>query len=167
MSAPIDELVNIECVDLDGDRMVCPFELNFWEIVDKIRRIFDVELSFRYCRCDYSAKTDEKIYFFIPRDSRHVAQIETCLVRALGPLCQELAESMHVKDGWRPEVIAKIFRYSGIRGARAFLDAKWAVIRAGEELDHPDPERLERMGLEEGLRAAKLANSRRDGQYRQ
>jgi len=161
MSAPIEELVHIECVDLNGDRMVCPFELNFWEIVDKTRRIFDVELSFRYWRCDYKTKTDERIYFFVPRNSRHIARLEACLVHELDTICQALAESMWEQGGWRPKVIARIFRYSGIRGARAFVDAKWAVIRAGEEFDHPDPERLERMGLETGRRAAKLANSRR------
>jgi hypothetical protein len=159
MNAPIDELVHIECVD--GDSMVCPFELNFWHIIDTTRRIFGVELSFRYQPCDYRAKTDERIYFFVPRDCRHAARIEAVLVHVLRPICQALAESMHEQDGWRPKVRARVFRYSGIRGARAFVRANWAVICVGEELDHPDPERLEKMALEAGRRAAKRANSRR------
>jgi len=158
MSGPIEELVEIRCIDVDEDRLVSPFELNLWEILDKARRIFKVELRLRYRPCSYAAVTDERIEIFIHRYHRRISEIETWLVDALGPICQDHAESMHEENGWRPEVVVWICRFSGIRGAMAFFDAKEEVFDAGSS--HPDFDRLEELAEEAGRQAARLANGR-------
>jgi hypothetical protein len=105
-----------------------------------------------------AAVTDERIEIFVHRYHRRISEIETWLVDALGPICQDHAESMHEENGWRPEVVVWICRFSGIRGAMAFFDAKEEVFDAGSS--HPDFDRLEELAEEAGHQAARLANGR-------
>jgi hypothetical protein len=97
----------------------------------------------------------------VPRDHPRVADIEAVLIKAVTPLCQQLAKLKLKKDPWHLGVHVDLLRYSGISGAFAFINAHEEVMRAGEELNHPDANRLADIALEEGREAAQRMKRRR------
>jgi hypothetical protein len=143
------------CVDGDGDAALSQLQLELWSICLTAQRKFNAEVIFHHSRVNYFSKSDEVIWFFVPRHHPRAAEVEAYLNDALQPVRQFLLVDLSPEDGWRPKVHVSIYRYSGVDGALAFDAVARETMIVGMELGHPDFFRLWEMAGEEGRKAAR------------
>jgi len=95
MNAPQDEpIVNIRRLDQDGDECTPVLELVLWDFCVKARQFFGTnDVIFKNWPTEDGPDPVERIQFFVPRDHPRVADIEAVLIKAVTPICHELATS--------------------------------------------------------------------------
>ena len=117
-----DELINIECLNHDGDERASPFELLLWHFCVQAGRAFDTdEVVFQYLPTGDVGDPLEQIEFFVPRDHPRVADIEAFLIKVVRPICEVIAASKLKMDPGHMGLYVYLYRYSGIVGALAFI----------------------------------------------